>query len=352
MLSYFVLLQGLLISAAPAGGFPFFQKVPIEYINPRENPHSECPTQTHILGHGIATSELEARKGARADVIRQIRSRIYTQAERVSTAMQSDTQQSSSTSLTNTIVEESDFAYAEMITDIGSIYKKRKQHYALSCLNKEKTSQHIYNQIKEEVKRFLARAERSQQLFQQQDRVGFTTHYPQTIALSEKLYPELLLIRTLHPLPQVESALVQRTAIKKQASALHESISIGLASNDASVQSGLIDILTSYNITALPSLDKCLDTQTHFYSIDTTATCTKKMGNHFCRLNVILTLVDCLSQKKYTHLLDNSIVGADSRKKERAIANAHKLLSIQEYEEKIRDSIRIFSPLLSDSHDR
>ena len=110
-----LLLGGILFACwiNNAKALPFFNPVPKEYINPREFPHPQCPVDSHILGHGSGSTEQEAREKARSDVLRQIRSKIESEVERVSTVTQSGKKEFSQTSLQSTITETATFDYGE-----------------------------------------------------------------------------------------------------------------------------------------------------------------------------------------------------------------------------------------------
>lgn len=343
MVQSFVLLQGLLFSAALASGFPFFQKVPVEYINPRENPHPSCPTETHILGHGVASSPEEARKGARTDVTRQIRSSISALVERVSVAEQKGKKSTATTTLTNTIIEESDFPYAERIQDIGKIYRKKKNYLALSCLEKKSTSQHIFRLRKEDFKRFDAALENSHQSYLKKDRNKFTAEYPKIKKLYEDLSEDLLLIRTLDKNPKAESLFTKYNRLRIESDQLHSTLKIGVFSNHSLSQSKLHSIIVQNTITADISSEKCIQNQTHYLSLDVEPNCKKKMGNHFCSIEVHYSVLDCRQNKTFTQPLINSIVGADSRSQERALNQAYKQFDLDSYSNEIKNSLRVFT---------
>lgn len=342
-----VLLQGLM-PAASAGGFSFFQKIPVEYISPREHPHPNCPSGTHILGHGIAPSAEEARKGARADVIRQIRSSISALAERVSTAKQAGTHNTSSTTLTNTIREESDFSYAEKISDIGKTYKKKKNHYALSCLAKEETAIYIHDQIKENINRFGSVLDTNHEMFVKEDRIGFTANYSKTLELYQELASDLLLIRTLHDISNVTNVIAKHSRFQKEADELYSKIRIGVSSNHAPSQAQLLSQITQHNLSAFATTEACTSDQTHYASITVNPDCQKKMGNHFCSVMLTYSIRDCKHNKNFTHNLPNSIVGADSRAQERALDNTYRQIQIDEFDAQIQESLRVFTPLLKE----
>ena len=344
MLSSFVLLQGLLITAASASGFPFFKKIPVEYTNPRDNPHPSCPLDTHILGHGTADSAEEARKAARADVVRQIRSSISTLAQRVSNAQQAGKHSSSSTTLTQTITEESDFSYAEKIVDIGKIHKKKKKHYALACLDKKESALYIYEQVKEDISRLSSVLDTTHQFFTEEDRVGFTAEYFKTKTLYQAQESDLILIRTLHEHPAVMGAVAKYNRFQKEADLLSSSMRLGVFSNHAPSQAELVSTITKSNRTAFASSSGCSEDQTHHVSLKTTPLCKKKMGNHFCTIDITYSVRDCKQKRDYTQQFINSIVGADSRSKERALERAYQQLRIQNYDSQIQESFRIFTP--------
>ena len=348
MTSSIVLLQGLLITAASAEGFPFFQKVPIEYISPRENPHPDCPKETHILGHGIASSSEKARKGARADVVRQIRSSISALIQRVSTAEQAGKHNSSSTTLTHTITEESDFSYAERIFDIGKTYKKKKNYYALACLERNETAFHIHEQIKERINRFESVLETNHQIFEQKDRIGFTTNYSKAIELYEALESDLLLIRTLNEIPAVMSIITKHNRFLKEADALSSSLRLGISSNHPPSQSELVSIIQQKNLTTFTTSNQCAEDQTHNASITVMPECKKKMGNYFCSLEISYSIQDCIHKKVFTQEWPNSIVGADSRSQEKALERAYKQIEIKNYSKKIIESLQMFTPFLQE----
>ena len=343
-----VLLQGLLIPAASAGGFPFFQKVPVEYISPREHPHPECPPNTHVLGHGIAPSVEEARKGARADVIRQVRSSISSLAERVSIAEQAGKHNTSSTTLKNTITEESDFSYAEKIHDIGKTYKKKRNHYALACLAKEETALYIHDQIQERMNRINNVLETGHQFFLEEDHIGFTAEYPKTQKLYQELEADLLLIRTLYDVPAVTNIVAKHNRFQKEADELASKLRLGVFSNHAPSQAQLLSLITKNNITSFATEDSCVNDQTHHASITIIPDCQTKMGNHFCSVNISYSIIDCKQNKEFLQEFTNSIVGADSRSKKRALDSTYKKIQVLEYVDQIQESLRIFTPFLQE----
>lgn len=332
------------MSAASAAGFPFFQKVPVEYINPREHPHSDCPPDTHILGHGIGGSPQEARKGARADVVRQIRSSISSLSQRVSTAQQTGKHDVSSTTLSQTIIEESDFSYAEKITDIGKTYKKKKKYFALACLAKEETALYMYEQVKERISRLGSVLDISHRAYQKEDRISFTTEYTKTKNLYQNLASDIALIRVLHDVPAVVRIISKYNQFEKEADQLYSSFRLGISSNHPSTQAQLLSMTTELNINAFVSSNACHEDQTHHAFLVITPECKKKMGNHFCSVNISYSVRDCIQDKDFAQQLSNSIIGADSRSKLRAMERAYQQIQLQKFDSQIQESFRIFLP--------
>jgi hypothetical protein len=348
-----LLFLSLSANTASAGGFPFFSSIPVEYTNPREHPHPDCPEESHILGHGQGETILAARKASRADILRQIRSSIDAELERVSTVFQNGRNETSSTSLKSTIVEHSSFDYGEMILDIGKTYKRKKQHFALSCLHRKETAEHIYNDIEIEKTRLLALSNQLHSFYQKSDRVGFSTHYPQTQTLFESLLPKLLQIRSLASIQQIEDAIQELSQIEREADTLVSSMRIGITpiqsivpiENNTQLISDLSQILQEHQLITIPSTTECSADLTHNMYLTINPDCNVIMGNHICTLEASLSLIDCTRHTPQTIPIIGTLKGAHSRKKQKAIGAAAQKISLEENRKGIEQLLRKNAPI-------
>ena len=171
--------------------------VPKQYLDPWSHPPPECPKETHIWGRGIGETQQEAREKARADVLRNINSTIETEATRVSVVLQKNKRDSAQTSLNVKIIEKSSFGYGQQIKDLGKVYKKGRQYYALSCLNKQETAQVIWKDAQNILAEFEAQHSVVQNALLEQNRPAFSRSYKQCIHSIEKALPLLIQIQSV-----------------------------------------------------------------------------------------------------------------------------------------------------------
>jgi hypothetical protein len=271
----------------------------------------------------------------------------------VATVFQNDRRETSSTSLESIIIEQSSFDYGEMIVDIGKTYKKKKEHIALSCLNRKEAAVHISNDIRTERKRLFALANQMHTFYERKDRVAFSTHYPKSRGLFSNLLPKLLQIRSLHPLPDNEMAIQVLSSLEREADHLISSMKIGITpvvgsdvkDTTTRINNDLSKIIERYHVVATPSTKNCTEEQTHtmFVTIDTD--CSTIMGNHVCLIETSLSLVDCTAQTTDVVPLKGTFRGANSRFKQKAIEEAIQKISIGENQDQIERLLKKNAPL-------
>ena len=112
-----------------------FSAIPLYLENPMENPHSDCPVGDSVVSVGFSpNSPSDAQENARRRVVEQIISQIQTQQISQREIQQIAHKEYSYAQLTQNVVVQSDFAYFDLVRDVGVVHHYKDGYRALACM--------------------------------------------------------------------------------------------------------------------------------------------------------------------------------------------------------------------------
>lgn len=326
-----VTLGLLMPSVAAAWG-----RVPSHYLDPIANPPPDCPADTHIVGQGISNeSEADARQKARSSVARQIESTIETEAKRTNKVLLKDGLTSSSTDLYQKTTESSNFGYGEKIHDLGKVYKKRKKYYALSCLDRQETIDHIWEQSREAANRFEAAYAQASTAAAQNNRSRFSRESRIALKEMDDLLPALVEINSLQKTPsrKYSEYLNQHLYLLMEAQRFRSEVNFAITvksdvaltyETQQSLKAKLRASLQAIDLGSDHPVPECRPNgASHIASIQPQTDCQTVMSNHFCKVSVQIQIEDCNSAEIFSIILEEpTLSGRDRWKQENAIQKA------------------------------
>ena len=339
------------LNAQPAAAWG----IPKEYTDPWNNPHPDCPTDTHILGQGIASTSDGAREKARADVIRNVNSKIESEVTRASQVLQSNSHTSSNISLKQVITEKSQFDYGHKIVDLGKTRKHKKQYYALACLDKSETADTIWKDIQPQLAVFEAKYSILQQAVLDKNRPLFAKNYLDAIKAFNTVMPKLFLMTSLGEGLRSRKYLSTYASIFMDAEHLRASALFSIQLDATLLSEEVLPIWSQSLRQEVESLGLSLGAEnlacntssiTHTLNIDPQEKCKQIMGNHVCSYSPIIAIQDCQSNEQIRiSITSKKLSGGDSRSKERALKQAGKGFDGSDYRKPLREALQNNIPL-------
>ncbi|MEC7985346.1 MAG: LPP20 family lipoprotein [Myxococcota bacterium] len=333
--------------------------VPKHYLDPWSHPPAECPKDTHIWGRGIGKTQDEAREKARADVLRNIDSTIETETERVSVVLQKNMRDSSQTSLKVKTIVRSSFGYGQKVKDLGKVYKKGRQYYALACLNKLETAQEIWKDAQTILADFDAQYSVVQTAMIEQNRPAFSRSYKKCIHSIEKALPLIIQLQSVGDDLRTRKYLSSYRSILMEAERLRTEVKVSInltpSTLTADVENQWAQILrTEFEELGVAAGQRDLQCEqqggpTHVASLDPKSSCRLVVGNHLCNLSPTINIQDCQSGEFLTvPVQSDKLFGANSRKQQHSVrqaaANFNRSLFREELQKVLVYNIPIQSP--------
>ena len=326
-----LLVLALSFVAAPAAA----KRLDPWYAKPGEVFHADCPERGTI--QYVARSEdgpEDARAIARSRVAKQINSTLTSEVERVVNIVSSGKSVQREKSFKEEIVETSEFRHAHLIRDDFEVGKRRKEYFALACLDRKEAAAAVRGELGEVLPGFDGAAKRA---IEAADAARFSDF---TIALTqaERRLPEVLVV-----LAQLSAIGRQRSGeeagvreqwarLQRAASRMRQEISISLAVSapdlppeaTSQLTDGLRNAFSELGLDATGSLGSCSGVLSHVARVEAVPNCRWGDLGHSCAPAVTVEGQPCANGSSKFNLViqGRDLRGVDGRSAELALKKA------------------------------
>ena len=326
-----LLVLALSFVAAPAAA----KRLDPWFAKPGEVFHQDCPERGTI--QYVARSEdgpEDARAIARSRVAKQINSTLSSEVERVVQIVASGKSVRREKSFREEIVETSEFRHAHLIRDDFQVGVRRKEYFALACLDRKKAAQAVRGELGEVLPSFEAAAKRA---VEAADAVRFSDF---TIALTqaERRLPEVLVVLAqlsaiARRQSEEESTVREQWArLQRAASRMRQEISLSIAVSapdlppeaTSQLTDGLRNAFSELGLDATGSVGSCSGVLSHVVRVGAVPNCRWGDLGHSCAPAVTVEGQPCANgSSKFNLVIEGKdLRGVDGRSAELALKKA------------------------------